>query len=368
MKRMMCLVALAIVLATAVPVLADGKFYWPEPVPPEIPYQRALLLFDAGRETLILQSKYRTTGSTSGEFGWVVPLPSVPELASMDPDAASSVFLHLGWRSESKVTSISDLLLTGFVLLVPIAAIVTLLACLLSLFVTGMQFVRRHRVRLVLGAAAVLITWACLSLIWFTSVGRMDFQAPGVEVVKAEQVGIYDVQVVRADQAGDLIEWLNQNQFQFDETDRAAFDQYLQRGWCFVVARIDPARGSEEHQVASEGLVAPLIVRFATEAPVYPLALTSTAGHETEILLYVLSESKWQNDGRLELHYAGAGDLDMYHLVQQVEPEGFLTVTELELPFLCKFKGTLAPDQMREDLILTLAADRKPYRKHIITW
>lgn len=368
MKRMTFLFVLAIALATAVPALADGKFYWPEPVPPEIPYQRALLLFDGGQETLILQSKYHTTGSTPDEFGWVVPVPSVPELASMDPDAASSVFFNLGRRSESRVTSISDLLLSGLCILMPMGAIVTLLACLVSLFITGMQFVRRHRVGLVLGATAVLISWACLSALLFTFTGRTGSRAPSVDVVKAEQVGIYDVQVVKADQAGDLIEWLNRHQFQFDETDTQVFDQYLRRGWCFVVARIDAARGAEERQVASEGLVAPLIVRFAAETPVYPLALTSTAGHETEILLYLLSENKWQNDGRLELHYAGAGGLDTYGLTQNVEPEGFFFGTDLDLSFLCKFKGTLTPKQMREDLTLTLAADDKPYRKHLVIW
>ena len=85
-------------------------------------------------------------------------------------------------------------------------------------------------------------------------------------------------------------------------------------------------------------------------------------------LLYVLSKDKWQNDGRLELHYAGAGGLDTYGLTREVEPEGFFTGADLDLPLLCKFKGTLTPERMREDLILTLAADRNPYRKHIITW
>ena len=82
MKKVTFLLVLTIALATAVPALADGKFYGPEPVPPKIPHQRALLLFEGGRETLFLQSRYRTTGSLSDEFGWVVPLPSVPERAS----------------------------------------------------------------------------------------------------------------------------------------------------------------------------------------------------------------------------------------------------------------------------------------------
>lgn len=174
----------------------------PNRLPSEIPFQPALLLFDGGQETLILQSRYRTTGSTSDEFGWVVPVPSVPQLASMDPDAARSMFSDLGRQSEPRVTVISELLLNALCLLVPIGAVLTLLACLLSSLYTGMQFVRRHRVGLALGATAVLISWAFLLRVSLAALPVFDSivsQVPGVDVVKTEQVGIYDVQVVKAD-------------------------------------------------------------------------------------------------------------------------------------------------------------------------
>lgn len=38
------------------------------------------------------------------------------------------------------------------------------------------------------------------------------------------------------------------------------------------------------------------------------------------------------------------------------------------MSFLCRFQGTLTPKQMREELVLTLAAGGRPYRKHIIAW
>ena len=190
-----------------------------------------------------------------------------------------------------------------------------------------------------------------------------------VDVIREEQVGIYNVQVVKAGEAGDLIRWLNENRFQFDEEDTLVFDEYLRRGWCFVVARVDPTRSADD-KILAEGLVAPLILRFETDAPVYPLALTSTAGHDTQVLLYVLSQHKWQNDGRLELEYAGEAHLrELEKVRREVLPDmptGCLDYAAL--PYLCKFKGTLTPTQMENDMVLVPAEDDEPYRKHITIW
>jgi hypothetical protein len=46
---------------------------------------------------------------------------------------------------------------------------------------------------------------------------------------------------------------------------------------------------------------------------------------------------------------------------------GFLAGSDMDLSYLCKFKGTLTPEQMREDVMLALAEDDQPYRQHIIT-
>jgi hypothetical protein len=372
MKRKSLFLALAILLTSTAPALANGKFYWPEPIPPEIPYQRALLLVDGEQETLILQSKYRVASSASADsFGWVVPLPSVPELASMDADAAEGLFFFLARHSDPKVTRVSEILLFGTVFVIPLGSILTLLACLLSFWVPRMRLVRRHRRWLVIGAFLALVLSVFCGLFGITLQGAVPSSplGTGVEVIKSEQVGIYDVRVIRADQATQLIQWLNQNQFQFDETDTQVFDEYLRRGWCFVVARIDPSSKVDDQAVVSEGLVAPLIMRFRADAPIYPLALTAASGHSTQILLYVLGESKWRNDGRLALHYAGGGVyLGNEVLKKRVEPEGFFSRADMTPSYLCKFKGTLTPEQMREDLVFALAEDREPYRKHFVTW
>ncbi len=380
MKKAALVLVLALLLPSSLPALADGMFYWPEPVPPGVPYQRALLLFDGKYETLIVQSQYRLPVASEEEFGWVVPVPSVPDLASMDPQVADRLFLGLSYRTQPEVTDISDLVLVVVFFVLTISAVVVLVACILSFFFSSMHFVKRHRRKLATGAGVILLSmlaYCFLGVVFFLGTStRQGEEMAGVDVIKAEQVGIYDVQVVKAEQAVDLIQWLSQNRFQFDEADTQVFDQYLRQGWGFVVAKIDPGRATDERKIVSEGLVAPLIMRFQVEAPVYPLALTATSGHETQVLLYVLSEHKWQEGGRLELHYAGMTGKGIFDEVGRweegagsgVEPRGFFSGEERALPYLCKFKGTLTSEQMREDLTLMLAEDDDFYRKHIIIW
>lgn len=142
------------------------------------------------------------------------------------------------------------------------------------------------------------------------------------------------------------------------------------------MAKIDPTRATDERVVASEGLVAPLILRFPAEAPVYPLALTSTAGQETQILLYLLSDHKWQSDGRLDLQYAAPTGKGVVNDLQTrlersgtlLEPQEFFSHQEHTLSYLCKFKGTLTPGQMQEDLVLAPAKDDRSYNRYNIIW
>jgi hypothetical protein len=370
MKKVVLLLVLAVMIVGSVPVLADGMFYWTESIPPEIPYQRALLLFDGGYETLIVQSKYRMSSSETDEFGWVVPVPSVPELASIEPGLADDLFWELETKAQPRMTWLSDYM--GIVaiicLLTTPTALILLLACLVSFFTPRLQFIRRHRG--IIAVVSILLFVPAIYYIW----PKVRMSRPGHWegyrfLMPETQVGVYDVQVVKAGESGDLIQWLNENRFQFDGEDTQVFDEYLRRGWCFVVARVDPTRSADD-KVLAEGLVAPLILRFQTVAPVYPLALTSMEGHDTQVLLYVLSENKWQNDGRLELEYAGEAHLrELEEVCIEALPDmpaGCFTYGALS--FLCKFKGTLTPEKMEKDTVLVPAEDDEAYRKHITIW
>ncbi|MEW6356211.1 MAG: DUF2330 domain-containing protein [Planctomycetota bacterium] len=355
---------LAAVLLCGGIVFADGKFYRHyERIPPNVPYQRALLLFDGQTETLLLQSKYEVEDSkTASALGWVVPLPAVPGLATMSVETVNDLFHSLNLHSQPEVTLIrrivSDVILCISLLLL----LVALLLCALS---------RRFRI---LEAAAprpgflgcVLLLLLVVIFLFPTTLGGVRQY---VEVLVAEQVGIYDVKVVKSDRADALIVWLNENKFKFDDSDREAFGKYIGRGWCFVVAKVNPSSKTQAHKIAMQGLAAPLIMRFPTEKAVYPLALTGTGGQPTEILLYTATRQKMTTDGRLELWFAGQSRgswLESY--AGDVEPKGFIAPSKEALSCLCKFKGTLTPDQMRDDLYLANAPDNVPYQKHITRW
>ncbi len=59
---------------------ADGmfvapKFVWDKHKDINEPTQKAILVYDAGREDLILQVKYE---GPVDEFGWLIPVPNLP--------------------------------------------------------------------------------------------------------------------------------------------------------------------------------------------------------------------------------------------------------------------------------------------------
>src|SRR5882724_2543595 len=357
-----------ILAPTAAQSMADGLMFWREEIPPKIPYQRALILFDKGTETLILQSRYEIPkGDGNSTLGWVVPVPAVPEVATMPADMAWGLFMGLSEYSRPRITIIGPTV--GAVLFGAVAglSLLTLLVCLLSFVLPLPQRFKENRGRLARYSMWGLLICFPLIIIGSFAAARGSL---GVDVIAEQRVGIYDVSVVRSDNPEGLIGWLNKNDFKFGDRDRAAFDSYISKGSCFVVAIINPSTGEEERRIVLEGLAAPLILRFPHTNPTYPVALTGTGGFETEIVIYLASATKMTANDRLTLRFAGEmhKGLSRALLSADIDPEGFFDPKKMNFPYLCKFKDRLTPDRMREDIIFSEAEDDKPYREHIVKW
>jgi hypothetical protein len=346
----------------------DGKIFIGEGVPADIPYQRAFIIFNENTEALILQSKYELSQSASVDsLGWVVPVPSVPEITSVDADIAHWFFFHSARHAGPKIHYISQ-----YFFLIILLIFITSLA-FLGLCIIQRPFLNRWHLSKELWNSRFKNSLIITSLFFFVTL----FTTPhlglsiGVEVVEAEKAGIYDIKVIKSESAEAIINWLKENAFTFNEKDMHAFEDYINRKWCFVVAKVQPETGTEEEKITYGRMVAPLILKFETEKAVYPLALTSTIGKETEILLYILSHNKLDCNKRLKLRYADKSQLDdlISNLLSNAEQEINDFFEGLPQPMIfCKFKGKLTPEQMKTDIVFESAPDNKPYRETKVLW
>ncbi len=359
---MLMLRVLVVSLLFALTASGDGLFIVRDDVPPKMPYQRALIVFDGTNETLLVQSAFEQRPGMPPAVGWVVPVPSVPELASMRADDAEFLFTKLNNRTQPQVIGVTRIVL----MLVPLLSLMGLIISFFPKRVHGVTWFSMHR-----GVFIKTLVYSILPALFFSLV-VVECLSHHLEVIKTEKAGIYDVQVVRADQPAALVQWLNTNGFRFGAAEHMAVEQYISQAWCFVVAKIDARVDLTSREAMVARLAAPLILRFKTNQPVYPLALTTCAGAQTEMLLYLLAPEKVVSDKPLALRSAYPVHhyflLPEHMLAAAVTPANFWRRCTPGPLFLCKFKGRLTPAQMRSDLYFSRAPDQESYTALTLHW
>lgn len=356
---------LAVYIHSAAPLLADGKMYAREKVPTTIPYQRALILFDQGRETLVLQSQYRIPGETTGSdhpLGWVVPVPAPPEFATMPAQYADWLFHDLDMLAAPDVTLWRNHAIIGLF----VGSIVISLGSVFLSFLpraAGKRSILRR-----VSLASVIIAFA--TFLAAPLVIRQSKGPGGVEVIQSGKAGIYDVSVLKSETPGALIAWFNRNGFQFSSEDSESIRSHLERNWCFVVTRINPGLATSHSSGGSGKLIDPLILHFPTPHPVYPTALTATGGTPTEILIYLMANDPMTTDSALVTKFRGAVENPQNLLTRFValDPVDFVERIPFELKYLHKFKATLTPAQMETDIGFRADPAARPFREHIKHW
>lgn len=223
---MKSLAIVALVLALAPAARADGIFVWRlQDQDIREPQQKAFIIHDQGWEDLVLSVKYE---GAAADFGWIVPLPAKPEMEAVD----GAIFEALSKATQSP------------------------------------RFGRsRSETYLSLAVDAAV--------------------APTVTTAR---VGIYDIAILEGGNAAGVQAWLTANTFVLPEGAEPTLAGYLQGGWVFAAMRIAP---EERTAAVADSLAAastqPVHFRFPAAEPVFPLKISSLGGHESEILLYVLS-------------------------------------------------------------------------------
>ncbi|MEN6520767.1 MAG: DUF2330 domain-containing protein [Armatimonadota bacterium] len=296
--RKLIVVATLLILASAVShVNADGVFLIdinsnlaPGSHARDItePIQKALVIYDKGVETLVLQVSYK--GSVS-RFAWLVPTPSKPKVSKVDEPVFH--WLHIATAP---------------------------------------------RVRYWFDATHKLYNYS------YPRSLAAAMPAPGaldVQVLEKKQVGVYDIAVLRAGNAEDLLQWLRNNNYEITPKLAPAVSDYIQRGWVFTAMRINTGYQNKVSKSLHEGVLQSLKFKFRVHEPVYPLKVSSLNKGKTDILLYVLAQRRV--DAQLMKTECSIVYYNPY----------LLSLVGSELPArLTKLTAQLSPEQMTHDLLL----------------
>ncbi len=266
--------------------------------------QKALIVIDEGIEELVLEVRFE--GAVE-DFAWLVPLPAAPEMRVVERET---------FKMLSRATRTVDM--------------------------------GRSR--------------------------RSGFALSGessdeVSVLERKLVGIYDIAVLAGGAGGGIVAWLAEHGFRLPAHATPVIDQYLARDWVFAAMRISPTAASEDASLGkhlADGTIQPVMFRFPSAEPVYPLKISSIMGHPAEVLLYVIAKDPlvcrnteavdWRNDvfGSVNLDRFQIPDHLAHHEGTNVRRDTTYYITEIaERHFtdqggavLTKLRATFAPEQM----------------------
>jgi hypothetical protein len=238
---------------TVANTLADGgfvvsQFVWNKHKDISEPTQKAIIVYDAGREDLILQVKYE---GPVDEFGWLIPVPTLPTVRA----GSIKCFYELSQLTQQR-------------------------------FETGFQMMSAN----LSGEKSEVTT------------------EPPVKVIETKTVGAYEIAVLSAKDSDALAKWMDANQFYFPASKADVLDAYVKRQWYFVAVRINLSRSGgfrllnaprqaqnkptakyATHLKLASGELNPLQISFASDHCVFPLKISSINGQQSEVQVYILS-------------------------------------------------------------------------------
>jgi hypothetical protein len=273
------------------------------------PSQRGLLQFDPARgiEDLILQGEYE--GDTDN-FGWIVPVPTLPTLATAD----ARVFSECAELTKIVVRERGD----GF---------------------------------------------GCIS----GHDSRRGATAPGssVDVYDSRRVGIYRTLILGAHDASALSDSLTAWGFLHEgnrEQVVPTLQFYVAKAWFFVALRTDSASVSDQPAGAiRRGALQPIRLTFASTAPVYPMRISALSARNTsQVLLYVCAPHRMTFPGA-NVEYANAlSEGELRSLRQDFPRLGAVIPGPC---FLTKLRAHFTAQEMTADLVLERAPDDEEFRE-----
>lgn len=245
-KILISATAILLALVNIMPALADGGLF---PPPDYYVYetgQEAAIFFDQGREVLILTTTFK--GGVK-DFGWVIPVPSKPEVSK---------------GSDEVLENLREIV--------------------------------AERYRYVGIAESPIL-------------GGYEQYKETVTVIETKKIDYLELSVLTATDSEALAQWLKDNGYQYPQESTWILNDYIQNQWFFIAVKVSPEaeNASDVVQGLVEGHVVPLKIEFDAKTPVYPLRIS---GIETSGYFVQLSDDLILGNAEIkELKRIGYDDL-----------------------------------------------------------
>jgi len=274
------LILLVSVVLCAAPALADGVMMPTEAVKaiPDIPLQRAVLVYKDGLETLVIEN----TVNSESDLGWIVPIPASPEEIDVStPGLLPTLSMSVGPEIRSG---------KGGKAMIGVQPLLMLLVLIWVLYVLAGP--AKDRWSLVTSMFVILVVVGTPMAIALPNAMTSGSETrAGVVVETNGKFGSYEVSVLDATSPDALNVWLTGNGFiALPTKGEVLVKDYIDEGWKFLAARL----------VQTESGTArphPLKVSFPVEKPVYPMRLTALTGSDVYLELTTISESGLETPG-----------------------------------------------------------------------
>jgi len=201
--------------------LADGMMIPPKEYWIQETGQTGVIMYEDGIETLVLSTSFE---GDADDFAWVIPTPNKPEVSK---------------GSQELFTNLEGL--------------------------TGYNY-DNSRAYLTTGAA-------------------QDAVKEGVTIIEQKQIDYYDVTVLSSTDKDSLVNWLNENEYNFPSSASYILNSYIENNWYFVAMRINPEslEWTDVSEDLREGQATPIVLTFETKNIVYPLKISSIVDQQSTL-------------------------------------------------------------------------------------
>ena len=193
-----------------------------------------MIAFNGEREILVVQSRYENRGEQPlREIGWIVPLPAVPRVGTMEPYQAERTFRNLGMRSSVQHVSIFGELVGWLGIAVFVGFGVVVLRLTVSIAMIALKITPDRRI----GTPRSNLKWTGMLFlaILLMAIAIPQFSGRGtVDVVKAETVGGRERKVVKRGGSATLFARCKKRVLKDDAADDARAERPMAKGWGFV--------------------------------------------------------------------------------------------------------------------------------------